>query len=223
VEALCGRGADVDARAADGRTALFVAAYTGRESVVRTLLAAGAEPGRADHLGWTALHAACRAGHLSVAALLEPSAQVNRQTEHGFTALYLAAQEGHEDVARLLATTGYADVNMAETQGCSPLHVAAQNGHTAVVQLLLDSGAFADAQVTLALRYGRMEQSSCSVYSTHLDYAGIPLPSLFPPPSLPLEVVTIATGEHMSCPSGSGQSPAAKRTLVHFMHKFAPF
>ena len=174
----------MDARAADGRTALFVAAYTGRESVVRTLLAAGAEPGRADHLGWTALHAACRAGHLSVAELLEPSAQVNRQTEHGFTALYLAAQEGHEDVARLLATTGDADVNMAETQGCSPLHVATQNGHTAVVQLLLDSGAFADAQVTLALRYGRMEQSlQCLFYPPSLcgNSLTVSLPSPFPP------------------------------------------
>ena len=30
-------------------------------------------------------------------------------------------------------------------------------------------------------------------------------------------------GNHLSSPSGSGRSPAAKRILVHFKHKFALF
>jgi len=51
------------------------------------------------------------------------------------------------------------------------------------------------------------------------------LPSL-PYPSPPLEVGPLIAargpGEHFSSPSGSGQSPAAKRYLVNFRLKISP-
>ena len=67
----------------------------------------------------------------------------------------------------------------------------------------------------------------------------LPLPSLipFPPPFFPsLSIPTLpflvevgpwlrlgSLGKRLSSPSGSWHSPAAKRILAHFRHKFAPF
>ena len=56
-----------------------------------------------------------------------------------------------------------------------------------------------------------------------------PLPSLFPFPPLPPQKQAPpqlrlgGLGEHLSSPSRSGWSPAAKRILTHFRPKFAPF
>jgi len=65
-----------------------------------------------------------------------------------------------------------------------------------------------------------------------LEQVPPPHPSLSPPlrcpplTSLPLEVDPLiaarGSGEHFSSPSGSGQSPAAKRYLVNFRLKISP-
>jgi len=38
-----------------------------------------------------------------------------------------------------------------------------------------------------------------------------------------LRLRATGSGERINSPSGSGQSPVAKRILLHFRHKFAPF
>ena len=48
VDALVNANADVNRRSGGGRTALFFAAYMGRDSAVKALLAAGADPNIAD-------------------------------------------------------------------------------------------------------------------------------------------------------------------------------
>jgi len=56
----------------------------------------------------------------------------------------------------------------------------------------------------------------------------LPFPSPSPLPSLPLPlevgplIATRGLGERFSSPSGSGQSPAAKRYLVNFRLKISP-
>ena len=51
VRALIAGGARVNARDADGNTALMTAAFKGHDDVVEALLAAGAEPRLADKQG----------------------------------------------------------------------------------------------------------------------------------------------------------------------------
>jgi ankyrin repeat protein len=61
---LLEHGAEVNARGGPhGRTALHYAAAAGHAAVVRQLLAAGADPGLADHAGQTPRAAARAAGH----------------------------------------------------------------------------------------------------------------------------------------------------------------
>ena len=57
-----------------------------------------------------------------------------------------------------------------------------------------------------------------------LPFPSLPLPSLpFPHPSPPPYWRLEGLGERLSSPSGSGQSPAAKRILVHFGSKLPHF
>jgi len=65
-----GRGADADARDADGNTLLMVACDGSHEGIVPLLLARGARPELQSRSGWTALHNAVLAGHPGIVALL---------------------------------------------------------------------------------------------------------------------------------------------------------
>jgi hypothetical protein len=67
---LAAPSARVDIPDADGRTALLHAVLAQRPAAVRLLLAAGADPGRADHAGLTPRQAAQVGGNAEIAALL---------------------------------------------------------------------------------------------------------------------------------------------------------
>ena len=79
ISALLAKGADVNARSAEGKTALLLAAEKGRDETVRTLLESGAEVDAADAAGQTALERAAREGHRDVVAdLRRAGADVSR-------------------------------------------------------------------------------------------------------------------------------------------------
>ena len=63
-------GADVNARFADGWTALMVSARNGHLEAVAALLRRGAERIAENHMGWTALLMAERKGYNAIAAIL---------------------------------------------------------------------------------------------------------------------------------------------------------
>jgi ankyrin repeat protein len=72
VDELISAGANVNyARPSDGFASLMIAAQEGFVDVVRSLLAAGADPRTAKHDGVTALHVASKYNHHAVAALLK--------------------------------------------------------------------------------------------------------------------------------------------------------
>jgi ankyrin repeat protein len=64
---------DINARDANGRTALMLAVLQGQKEAVDTLLAAGADPNAADSSGTTPLRAALAGAHSAIATALEQS------------------------------------------------------------------------------------------------------------------------------------------------------
>lgn len=94
--------------------------------------------------GFTALHAASRAGHGDIVrALLEAGADPNvrAQAGHRATPLHWAARAGHIETTRALVEAG-ADVNVrAGVDGAlTPMRTAVDRGFHEIVQYLADNG-----------------------------------------------------------------------------------
>lgn len=122
VERLIGAGMDVNVRVPmtgnpdDDYTPLAIAAREGQVRMVRSLLAAGANPRRVIGLFLgTALHEACYFGHVDVVRTMT---------------------EGHE---RADTPTSELDAQGAYN-GMTPLHDAVWHGHLAAAQALVDAG-----------------------------------------------------------------------------------
>jgi serine/threonine protein kinase len=103
IEALLGRGAEVDHAADDGTTALMWAAKVGHTETVQTLLDRGADVNKVHKGGLTALILAAKGGHTeTVQTLLDSGADVNKVYKGGLTALILAAKGGHTAIIQTL-------------------------------------------------------------------------------------------------------------------------
>jgi ankyrin repeat protein len=159
---LLDRGAEVDARAASGRTPLLVAAATnGTVETVRLLLAKGADVNAADSTGVTPLLAASSVDDPEVARLLlehGANVAVRAAVPQSSTPLMAAAYNGNIELVRLFLARDR-DVNVFSgdrgvtvKQGVvqfarvTALHMAAVGGRPDVVDLLLRAGADVNAK-----------------------------------------------------------------------------
>lgn len=141
VDTLLEESSDVNARQADGMTALHWAVFHEKVAVVKTLLDAGAEVDAKNRYGVTPLVIACTSGNADcVAALLDGGADANGATNGGETVLMTAARTGRLDPVKLLVAGG-ADVNAKERRGQTAMMWAAAEGHTEVVEALIGAGA----------------------------------------------------------------------------------
>jgi ankyrin repeat protein len=164
IQLLLESGANVGVRDENGRTALHLAGFRGKEAVVLLLLKNGAdisEPdceGRAalhhaiewkgrevwdwNEEGATALHRAAMGGDtVVVQLLLDAGLDMRIVYFEERTALQRAADRGKAEVVRVLLENG-ADVNERDLNERTILHDAVeQRGNDAVVQLLLGEGA----------------------------------------------------------------------------------
>jgi ankyrin repeat protein len=144
VRALLQKGADVNAAANDGMTALHWAADRGDAEMAEMLLYAGAHPDAVTRIGqYTPLHVASRQGKVAVAkALLDKGADVNAKTTNsGATALHMAAASGNAELISLLIDHK-ADVNAREGEsGQTPLIFAASLNRVEAIKVLLKRGA----------------------------------------------------------------------------------
>lgn len=101
---LLARGADVDGRDDDQRTALMYACRAGDSASSLALINAGADVNAADSSGATPLMYAAESGARSLVELLLASgARIGDREQHGYRAFDLADLGGHKDVAELLA------------------------------------------------------------------------------------------------------------------------
>ena len=132
-------GDNVNAKDANGSTALIRASKKGQTEIVSMLLAAGADVNAKEIYGNTALIVASGNGHKEIVAiLLEKGADVNIKSDFGGTALMLASLRGHTEIVAKLLEKG-ADVNAENNYGQTALSLASLNGHTEIVKLLRQS------------------------------------------------------------------------------------
>ena len=142
VRALIDRKADVNARAADGSTALLWAAHWNDLASAELLLRARADANVANDFGMTPLSRACTNGSaFLVDLLLKAGANPNTPIATGETPLMTCAGSGSVEAVRLLIARG-AEVNAKEpSQNQSALMWAASEHHADVVRLLVEAGA----------------------------------------------------------------------------------
>src|SRR5262245_32584335 len=147
VSRLLDEGADVDARAVDGTTALHWAVRADRLDAVRLLLESGADEAAADRYGVTPLYLAAENGNAAIiAALLDAGADVKGVAPIGETALMTAARTGVVDAVALLLDRG-AEIDARDREfEQTALMLAVREAHPEVVALLLDRGADVDAR-----------------------------------------------------------------------------
>ncbi len=147
VKALLESGARVNARGANGTTALMDAAFfSGDPETARVLIAAGADVNAADKDGLTPLMLALYANEDTAAAevLLEAGADARARAESGWTPLMFALRAGKPApfIATLLQKYGArAEEHRNARDGTTPMMIAAQySGDPAVVATLYEAG-----------------------------------------------------------------------------------
>ncbi|KAK7464615.1 hypothetical protein BaRGS_00037854 [Batillaria attramentaria] len=138
-------------------TLLHEAVSMSSAELVEMLIRAGADANRTNQDGRTALHLACRGGHVDIVRSL-----IAAGTNDGKTCLHVAVWRGHEDVVRLLVQS-HADVNIPDSEGCTALYWAARSSYLPILKMLVASGAKVNYRVKskwtplhMALHLGHM-------------------------------------------------------------------
>ena len=139
---LSAKGANVNATAADGSTAIMYAAANDDLELVRALIKAGANVKLKSQLGTSALTEASIIGSAPIVeALLKAGADPNFRNQDGETPLMAAARSGKVDAAKALLAAG-ADINAKENWGGqSAIMWAAAQGQADMVKFLASKDA----------------------------------------------------------------------------------
>jgi len=147
IGALLAAGADPNAKAADGSTAMIYAAHFGDAASVQTLLRAKGDPNLTNRYGVAPMHeAALRADAGMLKLLVDAGATVDLALPQGETPLMLASRTSGVDAVRLLIDHG-AKVNVVEQwQGQTPLMYAAAHDRGEVAAALIAAGADVNAK-----------------------------------------------------------------------------
>lgn len=137
---------DKDPRQRAGATPLYLAARNGHASVVRLLLASGADPCLycPDGSIFTPIVTAASRGHVTVIRALtegdRSAGQLNPSHPTAVPPLLVASSQGQTASVQALLDAG-ASFTFADRNGHTALHHAAGSGHAAIVALLVSRGA----------------------------------------------------------------------------------
>ena len=178
IQPLLRRHANLDARADNGRTALFLAVQAKNLPVLEALIDSGANPSLSDTNGFTPLHEVIRgidpqgASVPIVELLLKAGARLNATDTTGATPLHLAARKdtfgAERPVVQLLLKSG-ADLNTLDGEGRTPLHLA--SGQVPVSSLLLYqpvlTGDSAPFLVYCGISQGKVEETVAEMLLTN--------------------------------------------------------
>ncbi len=147
VRSLLKGGADPNAAAPDGSTAVHWAVHRDHLEMLNALLAAGAKPNLVTRYKVAPLTLAAQNGNAAaIDRLLEAGANPDTVSEEGQTALMTAARNGTVAAVRALLRRG-AQVALAESfRGQTALMFAAGEGNTDAARLLLEFGADLNAR-----------------------------------------------------------------------------
>lgn len=136
--ALVAQGADVDARSADGTTALMWAAHNDDVDLTRALLNRGAEVGAVNLYGTSAMQQAAIGAYTPILKLLmHAGADVNSPNAEGQTALMAVARTGNVAAAQLLLSHGAAVDATERWGGQTALMWAAAQAQPQMLKLLI--------------------------------------------------------------------------------------
>ncbi len=140
-------GVDVNAKSADGTTALHWAIYRDNVQLVQRLIKAGADVKTANEFGSTPMAEAAVVGDAAVIdALLAAGADAESRGADGQTALMVVARSGNVAAAETLLKHG-ANVNAREAwREQTALMWAAAQSQPGMVKLLVKHGAAVDAR-----------------------------------------------------------------------------
>ena len=140
-------GADVNARQADGMTALHWAVYLDEPDTASLLVSSGAEVNAVNRYGVTPLSLAATNGNANlITLLLDAGANAQASLRGGETVLMTAARTGNLEAVEALLLKG-ADSNKRESNNQTALMWAAAEGHLTVVDALIEAGADIHAAV----------------------------------------------------------------------------
>lgn len=127
---LTARDIDLEKKAANGDTALMIAAFRRNKPAVEALLTREAEVNRP---GWTALHYAAAAGSNEIVSLLlEHHAYIDAESPNKSTPIMMAAWAGHILTVKLLLDEG-ADANLRNAVGMDAIDFARHGNHPDIV------------------------------------------------------------------------------------------
>jgi ankyrin repeat protein len=133
-------GTNLEAKAANGNTALMMAAFKRNRAAVEALLAKGAA---VNQPGWTALHYAAASGDEDIVRLLIARGAkvdaVSPKASGAYTPMMMAAREGHDGAALVLIAHG-ADRMRRNTEGLTAVQLAERAGKPRVARALEQGG-----------------------------------------------------------------------------------
>ncbi|KOC71108.1 Ankyrin-2 [Habropoda laboriosa] len=144
---LLARAGPVNAKDHQGRSALHILASstifdnnhrTEIESLIETLLAAGADPSLKNDRGETPLHECLECGALNTAFLLISHTPTGIMSRYGETPLHIASRKNYADMVAKLLEHGE-DPSVQDAGGNTPLHLASARGFHQTVSLLVTS------------------------------------------------------------------------------------
>lgn len=108
------------------------------ESLIETLLAAGANPALKNDRGESPLHECLECGALNTALLLIPHTSPGIMSRYGETPLHIASRKNYVDMVAKLLEHGE-DPSVQDAGGNTPLHLASARGFHRTVSLLVTS------------------------------------------------------------------------------------
>jgi len=163
IKKLLAQGAEIDARDADGRTALLVATHANRIEAAKALIDAGADVNAKDNINDSPYLYAGARGHLNILKMtLSHGADLKSVNRYGGTALIPASERGHVETVRTLIKAGVKvdHVNNLHWTALLEAIILGDGGerHQKIVDLLVKAGAdvnLADGDGVTPLQHAR--------------------------------------------------------------------